>query len=78
MILEGFALPSKLQLKAVIPKNVGGLKDGLKLRLLVPHIQAFKVGQERGNRSRQTLKAQAKSAAESFLTKRDPNRILAT
>ncbi len=50
-------LTPKLQLDLVIPKNVGRFQDGLELSLLVTHIQALKIRQERLNRSRQTLRS---------------------
>ena len=38
-------LPTKLQLNLVIPEHISLLQDGLKLSLLMPYSQAFKVGQ---------------------------------
>ena len=55
-------LPSKLQLNAVIPVNVSRLQDGLKLSLLVPHIQTLEIRQERLNRPRQPLRRRSLAA----------------
>ncbi len=48
-------LPPKFQLNTFIPENVSRLQDGLKLSLLVPYIQTFKIRQERLNRPWQPL-----------------------
>jgi len=50
-----FSAPTPEQTNTFIPENASRLQDGLKLSLLVPYIQTFKIHQERLNRPWQPL-----------------------